>query len=94
MAVNETGQLKSEGRRFSLTFNKWISPGNRWYFKTNAHSVGGALWNNGIVCVYGSTPAENYLQLVQNKNRQIWSLSFQSLILWNTDSVSVRIKFG
>lgn len=53
-------QLKSEGKRFSLTFDEWISVNNRRYLNINFRSVGRILWNIGLVHVYGSMRAENY----------------------------------
>jgi len=61
-------QPKSEGKRFSLTFDEWISVNNRRYLNISVLSVGRILWNIGLVHVYGSMSAENYLKLVE-KNR-------------------------
>lgn len=65
--VHEISRLKSEGKRFSITFDEWTSIRNRRYININVHSIGGTMWNIGLVRAYASVPAEKCLSLVEEK---------------------------
>lgn len=47
--VHEISRLKSEGKRFSITFDEWTSIRNRRYININVHFVGRTMWNIGLV---------------------------------------------
>jgi len=95
MVVNEIMQLKSEGKRFSLTFDEWISVNNRRYLNISFHFVGGILWNVGPVHVYGSMSAENYLKFVERKKIGECGLClFKEVICVTADGALIMIKFG
>lgn len=45
--IKEMSDLKSEGNRFSLTFDECR------YLNINVHSTGGYIWNIGLALLHG-----------------------------------------
>jgi hypothetical protein len=87
-------QLKSEGKRSSLAFEEWISVNNRKYLNISVCSDGRILWNIGLVHVYGSMSAENYLKLVEKKIGEYGLCLSKEEICVTTDGALVMTKFG
>jgi len=92
--VAEISRLKSEGKRFSITFDEWTSIRNRRYININVHSVGGTMWNIGLVRAYGSVPAEKCLSLVQEKLKEFNLDLSKDIVGVTTDGASVMVKLG
>jgi hypothetical protein len=94
VVVNKIMQLKSKGKRFSLTFDEWISVYNRRYLNISVCSDGGILWNIGLVHVYGTMSAENYLKLLEKKIGEYGLCLSKEVICVTTDGALVMTKFG
>lgn len=92
--VHEISRLKSEGKRFSITFDEWTSIRNRRYININVHSVGGTMWNIGLVRAYGSVPAEKCLSLVEEKLKDFNLDISKDIVGVTTDGASVMVKLG
>ena len=87
-------QLKSEGKRFSLTFDEWIPVNNRRYLNISVCSDGGILWNIGLVHVYGSMSGEDYLKRVEKKIGEYVLCLSKEVICVTSDGALVMTKFG
>ena len=94
VVVNEMLRAKSNGKKFSLTFDEWSSIANRRYMNVNVHGVVGTVWSLGLVCVSGSMPSAKCIQLVENKLKEN-GLSLQNdIVCITTDGASLMTKVG
>ena len=85
--------LKTEGKRFSLTFDEWTSIRNRRYLNVTAH-IKGKFWNLGLVRIRGSLPAESCIKLLEER-LEIYGLNLhEDVIFITTDGASVMQKVG
>ena len=62
--ISKFTRLRSQGMRFSLTFDEWTSLKNRRYLNVNVH-IEEEFWSLGLARVVGSLPAEKCIELVQ-----------------------------
>ena len=94
MVVNEKTQLTSKGERFNLTFDEWTSVNNRRYLNISVRTVGGILWNVGLVHVYGNVSPKDYLELVEKAIGEYGLCLSKEVICITTDGELVMTKFG
>ena len=92
--VNKMMQEKSNGKKFSLTFDEWTSVANKRYMNINVHSDDGKFWSLGLVRVSGSMPAEKCIQLVEDKLKQHGLSLSRDVVCVTTDGASVMTKVG
>ena len=90
----EIEQLKTAGKRFSLTFDEWTSTRNRRYMNINVHAAGGEFWNLGMVRVHGSMPAEKCVTMLEGKLSDFGLLLKHDVVAICTDGASVMKKVG
>lgn len=87
--------MKSNGKRFSITFDEWTSLQNRRYLNLNIHFVNESIgfYNLGLVRVRGSMPAESCVSKISEKLSD-FGLSFKDIVCITTDGASVMQKVG
>jgi len=90
----EIEQLKTAGKRFSLTFDEWTSTRNRRYMNVNVHAAEGEFWNLGMVRVHGSMPAEKCVTMLEGKLSDFGLLLKHDVVAICTDGASVMKKVG
>ena len=84
---------KSNGEKFSITFDEWTSMRNRRYLNLNVHGVG-YFWNLGLVRIQGSFSAEKCIEKISSKLKD-FELDLQSdIIAITTDGCSMMKKVG
>jgi hypothetical protein len=91
---DEIAQLKSKGKRFSVTFDEWTSIRNRRYLNINVHTTAGLFWNIGLARAFGSMPAERCLVLVKEKLKEFNLCISKDIVCVTTDGASVMVKLG
>jgi hypothetical protein len=85
---------KSEGKKFSVTFDEWTSHRNRRYLNLILHGGVGQEWNLGVVRIHGSTSSEHCLKLVKEK-LMCYNISLQNdIVSIATDGTSMMTKIG
>lgn len=92
--ISEIANLKSQDKRFSITFDEWTSVRNRRYMNINVHSGQGILWNIGLVRATGSMPADKCLTLVEEKLNAFGLNMSNDIVGVTTDGASVMVKLG
>ena len=85
--------LRSQGIRFSLTFDEWSSIRNRRYLNVEVLTQTD-FWNLGLVRVMGSCPAEKCIELVQQVLQNFDLNYHQDIVCITTDGALVMRKVG
>ena len=91
--ISKFTRLRSEGMRFSLTFDEWTSLKNRRYLNINVH-IEEEFWSLGLARVVGSLPAEKCIELVQKVLTQFMLNYYEDIVCVTTDGASVMQKVG
>lgn len=91
-------QMKQEMRSlsangFSLTFDEWTSLRNRRYLNINVHSDND-FWSLGLVRIWGGMPAENCIQLLNERLSKFGLSLMCDVVSIGTDAASVMQKIG
>lgn len=89
-------EMKSQNKRFTMTFDEWTSTRNKRYMNINIHSkdLEPVYYKNlGLVRIEGSMPADVGTQLLQ-QHLNNFGLSLEDIIAFTTDGASVMVKMG
>lgn len=85
--------LKSQGKRFSLSFDEWTSSKNRRYLNINAH-IQCTFFNLGLARVRGSLPAESCIKLIEERLELFGLNLHENIVCITTDGAAVMQKVG
>lgn len=94
---NQLKIMKSENKRFTITFDEWTSTRNRRYMNINIHNKDfdmAKYKNLGLVRIQGSMPAEVGTQLLQQRLSDFGLILEDDIIAFTTDGASVMVKMG
>lgn len=89
--------MKSENKRFTITFDEWTSTRNKRYMNINIHNKDfdmAKYKNLGLVRIHGSMPAEVGTQLLQQHLSEFGLNLEDDIIAFTTDGASVMVKMG
>ncbi|CAK1587921.1 unnamed protein product [Parnassius mnemosyne] len=89
-------EMKSQNKRFTMTFDEWTCTRNKRYMNINIHSkdLEPANYKNlGLVRIKGSMPADVGTQLIQ-QHLSNFGLSLEDIVAFTTDGASVMVKMG
>ncbi|CAG5019360.1 unnamed protein product [Parnassius apollo] len=89
-------EVKSQNKRFTMTFDEWTSTRNKRYMNINIHSkdLEPANYKNlGLVRIKCSMPADVGTQLIQ-QHLSNFGLSLEDIVAFTTDGASVMVKMG
>ena len=89
-------EMKSQNKRFTMTFDEWTSTRNKRYMNINIHSkdLEPVYYKNlGLLRIEGSMPADVGTQLLQ-QHLNNFGLSLEDIIAFTTDGASVMVKMG
>jgi hypothetical protein len=81
-------RFRSQGMRFSLTFDEWTSIKNRRYLNVNVH-IEDKFWSLGLARIVVSLPAEKCIELVQKVLMQFMLNYDEEIVSIATDGASV-----
>nr|CAI5846274.1 unnamed protein product [Callosobruchus analis]CAI5870182.1 unnamed protein product [Callosobruchus analis] len=92
--VSDIEKQKSDGKRFSLTFDEWTALSNKRFLNINVHGEGNVFWNTGLMRIYGSMPAFKCVELLEKRLAE-YNLSLRSdIVAITTDGASVMKSVG
>lgn len=91
--VDEIHQLKTNGEKFSLTFDEWTSISNKHFMSINVHK-GEKFWNLGLVRLKHSLTATACVDHLE-KRLQAFQLNMtKDIVAVTTDGASTMVKVG
>lgn len=85
--------IKHKEKKFSLTFDEWVSLSGWRYINVNIHDYSGRCFNLGMSRIYGScTSVETNSQV--EKMLADYLLSWNDIVASTFDGCAVNVKFG
>ncbi|KRZ57748.1 hypothetical protein T02_6388 [Trichinella nativa] len=84
---------KGNGRKFSLSLDKWTSCGNKRYLCLNVHTIN-KDYGVGIIRINGSVKAAGIIQIILEKLQQFELDMKTDIVAFDTDSAFVMRKIG
>lgn len=85
--------MKHKEKKFSLTFDEWVSLSGRRYINVNIHDNSGRCFNLGMSRIFGSCTSKETNSQVE-KMLADYGLSWNDIVASTFDGCAVNVKFG